>query len=279
MEQSEKDGRIWLTQAQAASQPAAAPESTPAEPSDPRAARAAARRARRLEADRSKPKPIAVWTGEALIVGLEAPVNRTLLAITGQAPTLGASGALKRLPPQATFYMTSSLKSMFAQENDFATALSFLKDFGNTGTSIVVEDDMMIAVSNRTTSEQISAVVAAAALSEDGDDDRRKILDQLTEISEKTKAYREKNGKWPASLTDLGYTAKDMPAAKDMDGKSHPLVFLPPKADADPNDYRALLAYFPSSDYGRLAASVAGGARSWSESDFLTALAKYNSVK
>jgi len=212
-------------------------------------------------------------------MGAEDPVNRTLLAQSGQAPTLGSSGAFKRLPAQATFYTTTSLRSMFAQENDFAAALSFLKDFGNTGTSVVVEDDLMVMVSNRSGSEQVSTIIAAAAMGDEGRDDRREIIDQLTEIGNRTKAFHEKNKKWPASLTDLGYTAKEMPSAADMDGKVHAMVFLPPKADADANDSRALLAYFPSADYGRLAVSVSGNAWRWSESDFLTALSKYNSAK
>jgi hypothetical protein len=167
---------------------------------------------------------------------------------------------------------------MFAQENDFSSALSMLKDFGNTGSSIVVEDEMITIVSNRTTTEQISSVVAAGMMGEDGKDERREVLDVLQQIGEKTKAYFEKNKKWPASLADLGYTPKDMPAAKDGDGKTQAIVFLPPKADANPEDYNALLAYFPSTDFGRLAVSLSGTAYTWSESQFLSSLSKYNTA-
>ena len=69
-----------------------------------------------------------------------------------------------------------------------------------------------------------------------------------------------------------------MPAAKDGDGKTQAIVFLPPKADASPEDYNALLAYFPSTDFGRLAVSVGGTAWSWSESQFLSSLSKYNTA-
>jgi hypothetical protein len=304
MEQSEADGLLWLKPKKAASQPAAggggtgggvaappAPaepegglvvvvESRPGEGADSRAARVAARRARRAQVERERPKPVAVWNGEVIIAGMEAQVNRVLLAQAGKAPTLASAGAFKRLPAQATFYMTSSLKSLFAQENDFAAALSMLKDFGNSGSSMVVEDEMITIVSNRSGSEQVSAMLAAAAVGEDGGDERSDILAQLTEIGNRTRAYREKNNKWPASLADLGYSPKEMPAAKDQDGKTHAIVFLPPKADANPDDYRSLLAYFPSTDYGRLAVSLGqGSAWRWSESDFITALARYNSPK
>jgi hypothetical protein len=277
MEQTESNGQLWLRAKTPDSRAAAAPvESQPSDPTDSRAARAAARRARRAAADRERPKPIAVWTGEIVVAGMEPAVKRTLLAQSGQAPTLGTSGAFKRLAPSATFYMTSSFRSLFASENDFAAAFSLLKDFGNTGTSIIVDDDMMTVISNRTTAEQISTMIAAAALGEDGGDERGAIIEKLTEIGTRTKAYREKNKKWPASLADLGYGPKDMPSAKDLDGKDHTIVFLPPKEGADPDDFRGLLAYFPSSDYGRLAVSIAGSAWRWSESDFITALAKYN---
>ena len=70
-----------------------------------------------------------------------------------------------------------------------------------------------------------------------------------------------------------------MPAAKDADGKQQAIVFLPPKPGATLDDWQALLAYFPSTDFGRLAVSPNGTARNWSESDFLTALTQYNTVK
>jgi hypothetical protein len=304
LEQTEENNQIWLRPKKSDSRPAGgapaggAPEggepsggrdspdvevggvvvvveSRPGEGPSTREMRAA-RRMRRMEAERNRPKPAVVWNGEVIIAGLEDAVKRTLLAQSGQIPTLGSTGAFKKLPAQATWYMTTSLKTMFASENDFATALPFLKDFGTTGTSVVVEDDLLISVSNRSASEQISTVLTAAAMGEDGADERRAIIEQLTEIGTRTKASQEKNKKWPAALTDLGYTAKDMPGAKDLAGKQQSIVFLPPKGDANPDDYRTLLAYFPSSDYGRLAVSVGGNAWRWSESDFLTALAKYN---
>jgi hypothetical protein len=283
MEQSEVDGLLWLKARKPESRPVepapAAPDSRAESMSESRAERlrtVAARRARRL-AESERPKPMGVWTGEAIIFGLEPAVTKTLAAHRGQAPTLGTTGAFKRLPPQATFYITSSLGSMFAQENDFSAALALLKNFGNTGSSMVVEDDVMTFVSNRTGSEQIAAVLAAAAVGEDGRDERREILDMLREIGDRTKAFRENNKKWPASLAELGYTAKDMPAAKDSDGKTQAIVFLPPKATTTPDDGNELLAYFPSSDFGRLAVAVSGMAWSWSESQFLSALARYNS--
>jgi hypothetical protein len=244
-----------------------------------RRARMAAGRARRAaRVEREKPKPMAVWTGEVVIAGMEPVVLKTLAAQRGQGPTLATSGALKKLPQQATYYMTSSLRSMFAGENSFTAALSLLKDFGNTGSSIVVEDDIITFVSNRTTAEQIGSVIAAGAMGEDGRDERREILDQLNEIGSRTKAFYEKNKKWPASLAELGYSAKEMPSAKDSEGKPHAIVFLPPKPTATLDDWQGLLAYFPSNDFGRLAVSVAGTAWSWSEADFLSALAKYNTA-
>lgn len=243
-----------------------------------RQARIAARRAaRRSQAERDKLRPIAVWSGEVMIAGGETAVMRTLAAQRGQAPTLATTGALKRLPGQATFYTTSSFRSMFSQENDFSAALSLLKDFGNVGSSITVEDDMITVIGNRTAAEQVGTIIAAAAVGEAGRDERSEIIDQLREIGERTKAFREKNKKWPASLAELGYTEKDMPGARDSEGKMQAIVFLPPKEGASPDDYQGLLAYYPSADFGRLAVSLSGAAWSWSESDFIGALARYNS--
>ena len=53
-------------------------------------------------------------------------------------------------------------------------------------------------------------------------------------------------------------------------------AFWAPKIDINPDDWNALLAYFPSTDFGRLAVSPNGTARRWAESDFLTALSRYN---
>jgi len=66
-----------------------------------------------------------------------------------------------------------------------------------------------------------------------------------------------------------------------------PIVFLPPKGEFPKEGSeevafygkggsRILLAYWDSSDMGRLAVALDGGTWGWSESEFIGALRRYN---
>lgn len=109
----------------------------------------------------------------------------------------------------------------------------------------------------------------------------------LTEVGTRTRNFAKSKKAWPKSMADLGYTANNMPSFPDGEGKMKPIVFLPPKGEFPKEGSeevafygkggsRILLAYWDSSDMGRLAVALDGGTWGWSESEFIGALRRYN---
>ncbi len=240
----------------------------------------ASSRSSRFRSRRDTKPPIGAFVNQTLVVGGEAQVKKVVASITSKGPNLTTTGAFKRLPQDATFYVTGSLKSIFSNENSFATALSFLKDFGAFGSSITATDDTVVVTSNRAPGQFMSIMMTGGMMHESSAGQRREVIAKLDEIGQKTRAFYEKNKKWPASLADLGYAPDKMPSAVDSEGKTFPIVFLPPKPETPAEGgYKDLLAYWQSNEFGRLCVNTMGTSWSWSESDFLSALQRYNTMK
>jgi hypothetical protein len=220
----------------------------------------------------------AAYNGKLLVVGGEPYVKRTLKSESGQAPTLASTGSYARLPQKATFFTTMSLRSIFGQSGEFSAAFSFLKDWGAIGAAATAEDDKLVVTFNRAPGQIVGLMMGAGIAGEDNRDQQSAVRAALVDIGVKTKAFKEKNKVWPKSLAELGFEAGKAPSFADEDGKSKPIVFLPPKGDPE-NGWDVMLAYWDSADSGHLVLNLDGYATIWSESRFLTGLSKYNAVK
>jgi hypothetical protein len=216
------------------------------------------------------------YDGKLLVVGRPDLARRVLAAQRGKLATLASTGTFERLPPRATFYSSFSLKSMFSGSSDFGAALGLLKGVGAVGVAMNAEDDKLTVTYNRAPGQFINMMIGAGLAGDDGGDQVSAVKSTLNDIGMKTKAYREKNKKWPKSLADLGYEGGKAPTFPDEDGKPKPIVFLPPKADAEQGDWNTMLAYWECLDFGRIVLSTGGTSTTWSESRFQSALAAYN---
>lgn len=289
----EEGGVLWMkpvdpptSQPAAESQPAPQGDAATPTESRPREFRSRRRSAARAatEAERNV---LGAWVNGYVVMGKSTPVKKVVASLTGKAATLASTGAYNRLPPQATFYINAGLRSIFASAPGLSGSLSFLKGTQAIGIAAVATDTTVTITSNRATGQLWGIFAGAGAASEGDREGREGIMAALTEVGTRTRNFAKSKKAWPKSMADLGYTANNVPSFPDGEGKMKPIVFLPPKGEFPKEGSeevafygkggsRILLAYWDSSDMGRLAVALDGGTWGWSESEFIGALRRYN---